>query len=128
MSIGDLFWLFFMFSAIQPMLRQRDARGNAGAQDFATRTGAKIAGDSAGAPARDHAVTGFPIEARRTTFESLSRFERAIGKPSNRHGLLPVHQQNHPRFSLPFECESAHPHCLEHALAQHWLDRREHEE
>src|SRR6202030_814563 len=23
MSIGDLFWLFFMFSAIQPMLRQR---------------------------------------------------------------------------------------------------------
>jgi ClpP class serine protease len=23
MSIGDLFWLFFIFSAIQPMLRQR---------------------------------------------------------------------------------------------------------
>src|SRR5882757_6931226 len=23
MSIGDLFWLFFMFSAMQPMLRQR---------------------------------------------------------------------------------------------------------
>src|ERR1700704_3953812 len=23
MSIGDLFWLFFMFTAIQPMLRQR---------------------------------------------------------------------------------------------------------
>src|SRR5258706_14112218 len=23
MSIGDLFWLFFMFSAIQPMLRQQ---------------------------------------------------------------------------------------------------------
>src|SRR5437879_9450006 len=23
MTIGDLFWLFFMFSAIQPMLRQR---------------------------------------------------------------------------------------------------------
>jgi hypothetical protein len=23
MSVGDLFWLFFMFTAIQPMLRQR---------------------------------------------------------------------------------------------------------
>ena len=23
MSIGDLFWLFFIFSAIQPMLRQK---------------------------------------------------------------------------------------------------------
>src|SRR5215510_16529355 len=23
MSIGDIFWLFFMFTAIQPMLRQR---------------------------------------------------------------------------------------------------------
>src|ERR1700726_5245118 len=23
MSVGDIFWLFFMFSAVQPMLRQR---------------------------------------------------------------------------------------------------------
>ena len=23
MSIGDIFWLFFMFSALQPVLRQR---------------------------------------------------------------------------------------------------------
>ena len=23
MSIGDLFWLFFMFTALQPMMRQR---------------------------------------------------------------------------------------------------------
>ncbi len=51
------------------------------------------------------------------------------GKPEEPHRLLPMHQQDHSRFSLAFEFRDlAHPHGLEHLLLQHRLDRREYEE
>ena len=37
MSVGDIFWLFFIFSALQPMLRTAHTRGHAGAQNFLDR-------------------------------------------------------------------------------------------
>src|SRR6202045_4338745 len=51
------------------------------------------------------------------------------GKSEEPHGLLPMHQQDHPRFSLAFEFRDlAQPHGLKHLLLQHRLDRREYEE
>src|SRR5258707_1032902 len=45
------------------------------------------------------------------------------------HGLLPVHQQDHPGFTLTLELRNlARPHRFEHLLLQHRLDRREYEE
>jgi Serine dehydrogenase proteinase len=41
MSVGDIFWLFFIFSALQPMLRTAHTRGHAGAQHFLDRKRAK---------------------------------------------------------------------------------------
>src|ERR1700675_684275 len=49
-------------------------------------------------------------------------------KTEEPHGLLPVHQQDHPRFSLALKLRNlAHPHSLKHLLPQHRLDRREYE-
>src|SRR5882757_496270 len=50
-------------------------------------------------------------------------------KTEKPHGLLPMHQQDHPRFPFALELRNlADPHGLEHLLPQHGLDRREYEE
>ena len=46
MSIIDLFWLFFMLSALQPVLRQQHDGCDAHAQDRAARARAEIAASS----------------------------------------------------------------------------------
>src|SRR5437868_856371 len=50
-------------------------------------------------------------------------------KTEEPHGLLPVHQQDNPRFSLTLDLRNlAGSHRLKHLLLQHRLDRREYEE
>src|SRR5258708_15015146 len=49
-------------------------------------------------------------------------------KTEKPHGLLPMHQQDHPRFPFALEVRNlADTHGLEHLLPQHRLDRREYE-
>src|SRR5882757_7751583 len=50
-------------------------------------------------------------------------------KTEKPHGLLPMHQQDYPRFPFALELRNlADAHGLEHLLPQHRLDRGEYEE
>ena len=77
MSVGDLFWLFFMFTAIQPMLRQRMLEAMRTRKIAQLEGRATLARHPARAPAGDDA-------APRLSAHALHRHQRFRGR-SPRH-------------------------------------------
>jgi len=86
MTLGDIFWLFIMFSALQPWLRQRHERRAAHAQDRAAGARARFTGHLADASAGNDAVSRLPGRA----LHRRQRFRRRAARDPNAGTDVPL--------------------------------------
>ena len=79
MSVGDLFFFFFMFTALQPVLRQRMLEAMRARKIAQIERRAELARHPAGAPPGDHAPARFPGHA----LHRHQRFRGRVARNSN---------------------------------------------